>query len=293
MENIFDLQDSVTASVVGAIAPKLEQAEIERAKRKPTERLDAYDYYLRGIPLVYGMTREANEEALRLFNKAIELDPDFALAYARAASCYVYRKMNGWMVDREQEVIEVARLARRAVDLGRDDALALSSGGMALAYVVGDLDDGAAFVDRALSLNPNLAVAWSFDGWMKIWFGEHNTAIEHAARAMRLSPLDPRLCAWQFHTALAHFFAGRYDEAASWAEAALREQPNYPAALRVAAASHALAGRPEKAQKLMGRLRKLDPALRISNLADVAPPVRHPEDLAKWEEGLRKAGLPE
>jgi tetratricopeptide (TPR) repeat protein len=128
---------------------------------------------------------------------------------------------------------------------------------------------------------------------MKICFGEHNTAIEHAARAMRLSPLDPRLWVWQFHTAFAHFFASRYDEAASWAERALREQPNYLAALRVAAASNALAGRPEKAQKLMARLRQLDPVLRISNLSDVAAPLRRPEDLAKWEEGLRKAGLPE
>src|SRR6266498_1540156 len=292
LENIFGLQDSVTAGVVGAIAPKLEQAEIERAKRKPTERLDAYDYYLRGIPLLFGMTKETNEEALRLFNKAIELDPDFALAHARAANCYTFRKVNGWMVDREQEVAEAARLAQRAVDLGKDEALALSIGGMVFAYVVGDLDNGAAFVDRALGLNSNLAIAWGYDGWMKICFGKHDIAIETIACAMRLSPLDPRLWAWQFHTALAHFLASRYDEAASWAERALREQPNYLAALRVAAASNALAGRSEKAQKIMARLRQLNPVLRISNLADVTPPLRRPEDLANWEEGLRKAGLP-
>ena len=293
LENVFNLQDSVTASVVGAIAPKIEQSEIERAKRKPTERLDAYDYYLRGIPLLFGMTKETNEEALRLFNKAIELDPDFALAHARAANCYTFRKVNGWMVDREQEVAEAARLAQRAVDLGKDEALALSIGGMVFAYVVGDLDNGAAFVDRALGLNSNLAIAWGYDGWMKICFGKHDIAIETIACAMRLSPLDPRLWAWQFHTALAHFLASRYDEAASWAERALREQPNYLAALRVAAASNALAGRSEKAQKIMARLRQLNPVLRISNLADVTPPLRRPEDLANWEEGLRKAGLPE
>jgi len=293
LENIFDLQDSVTASVVNAIAPKLEHAEIERAKRKPTEMLDAYDHYLRGRSGFFGMTREANEEALRLFSKAIELDPDFALAYACAAHCYTFRRMNGWMVDRKQEVAEAARLARRAVELGKDDAVALSAGGMVLAYVVGDLDDGAAFADRALHLNPNLAAAWAAAGWMKMCFGEHNTAIEHAAHAMRLNPLDPRLWGWQFNTAMAHFFAARYNEAASWAEAALRDQPNYLAALRVAAASNALAGRPEKAQKLMGRLRKLDPALSISNLADTMPPLRRPEDRQKWVEGLRSAGLPE
>ncbi len=293
LENIFDLQDTITASVVGAIAPKLEQAEIERAKRKPTERLDAYDYYLRGVSVLYGMTRETNEEALRLFNKALEFDPDFALAYARAAQCYSFRKVNGWMVDREQEVAEAARLARRAVDLGRDEALALSLGGLVLAYVVGDLDDGAAFVDRALSLNPNLATAWGFSGWMKICFGQQNTAIEHEARAMRLSPLDPFLWRWQYFTALAHFFEGRYDDAASWAEATLRALPNHLGALRTAAASNARAGRLEKAQKLMARLRQLDPALRISDLVDVMMPLCRPEDIAKYEEGLRKAGLPE
>jgi predicted Zn-dependent protease len=128
---------------------------------------------------------------------------------------------------------------------------------------------------------------------MKICFGEHNTAIEHGAHAMRLSPLDPHLWVWQFHTALAHFYEGRYDEAASWAEAALREQPNHLGSLRAAAAIAALAGRLGKAQKLMARLRQLDPALRISNLANTMPPLRRPEDRNKWVEGLRKAGLPE
>ena len=157
LEDIFDLQDQVTASVVGAIAPKLEQAEIERAKRKPTESLDAYDYYLRGMASFHQGTREANDEALPLFYRAIELDPDFASAYGMAAWCYAQRKMNGWVTDRAQEIAETARLARRAAELGKDDAVALCAGGFALAYVVGDLDDGGAMIDRALVLNPNLA----------------------------------------------------------------------------------------------------------------------------------------
>src|SRR5262249_50338913 len=97
LADIFDLQDQVTASVVGAIAPRLEQAEIERAKRKPTESMDAYDYYLRGMASFYQWTRECIDEALRLFYRAIELDPDFASAYGMAARCYVWRKVNNWM----------------------------------------------------------------------------------------------------------------------------------------------------------------------------------------------------
>lgn len=213
---IFDLQDQVAANVVGAIAPRVEDAEIERAKRKPTENLSAYDYYLRALAVVLRMTKESTDEALRLFAKAIEHDPEFALAYARAAHCYVRRKANGWMVDRSQETAEAERLARRAIELGRDDAVALSYGGHTLGYVVGDLDDGAAFVERALVLNSNLAAAWGASGWMKVCFGEPDTAIKHVALAMRLSPLDPRLFVWQFNTALAHLCAGRYDDAVIW-----------------------------------------------------------------------------
>jgi hypothetical protein len=146
------------------------------------------------------------------------------------------------MVDRPQEVAEAARLARRAVALGRDDAVALSYGGFVLGYVVGDLDDGSAFVERALVLNSNLAAAWGFSGWMKVCFGEPDTAIKHAAIAMRLSPVDPRLFAWQGYTAHAHLCAGRYDDAAAWAESALRDQATWPPAMRLAAASHALPG---------------------------------------------------
>jgi adenylate cyclase len=293
LEDIFDLQDQVTASVVGAIAPRLEQAEIERAKRKPTESLDAYDYYLRGMASLYQQTRESTSEALRMFYRAIELDPDFASAHGAAAWCHIWRKASSWMTDREQEIAETTRLARRAVALGRDDAAALSASGSALAYVVGDLDDGAALIDRALALNPNLAAAWHYSGWTRIWLGEPDMAIEHLARAMRLSPLDPLIGRVQVATAHAHFFAGRYDMASSSAGMALRDRPDYVAALRIAAASHVFAGRLEQVQKALTRLRQLAPALRVSNLRDMLGPYRRPEDIARYEEGLRKAGLPE
>src|SRR5262245_29040733 len=156
LNDIFELQDQITESVVGAIAPQLERAEIERAKRKPTESLDAYDYYLRAMAHLHRGTREAIDEALPLFLKAIELDPDFASAHAMAAWCYFWRKVNGWMTDHAREMAEGARLVRRAVDLGKDDAVALARSGHALGHLVGDLDGGIALIDRALVLNPNL-----------------------------------------------------------------------------------------------------------------------------------------
>jgi TolB-like protein len=184
LEDIFDLQDQITASVIGAIAPKLEQAEIERAKRKPTESLDAYDYFLRGMAAVHLWTREANNEALTHFHRAIELYPNYASAYGMAARCYSQRKASGWTTNRVREIAEAARLAHRAAALGRNDPVALCTAGLALANVVGDVDNGAALIDRAVMLNPNLAWAWLFSGWVKVLLGEPKVAIERFARAM-------------------------------------------------------------------------------------------------------------
>ena len=132
-----------------------------------------------------------------------------------------------------------------------------------------------------------------YSGWTRRWLGEPDSAIEHLARAMRLSPLDPLMVMMQSATAQAHFFAGRYDVASSWAAMALRDRPDYVDVLWIAAASSALAGRLEQAQKMLARLRQLDPALRVSNLRDTLGPYRRPEDVARLEEGLRRAGLPE
>jgi TolB-like protein len=292
LDDIFGLQDRIAVSVVGAIAPRLEQAEIERAKRKPTESLDAYDNFLRGMARVHQGTNGSISEALRLFRRSMEIDPEFASAHGLAAYCYVWRKTNGWMIDVAQETAETSQLAWRAIELGSDDAIALCRAGHALGYVIGDLDAGAALIDRALALNPNLAAAWYASGWVRDYLGEADTAIEHLARAMRLSPLDPETGRMQAGTAFAHLLAGRFTEASKWAQKALRDRPGYLTALRLAAASSALAGHPEDARLVRKRLCQLDPTLRVSNIGDRIP-LRRSEHLAIYVEGLRKAGLSE
>ena len=147
---------------------------------------------------------------------------------------------------------------------------------------------GVALIDRAVALNPNIAWAWLYSGWARIWLGQPDAAIEHLAHAMRLSPLDPLIADVQAAIAHAHFFAGRYDEAASWAGMAVELQT----ALYVAAAANALAGHMDQAEKIAARLRERNPALCISKLSEALGPYG-PEDLAKYEAGLRKAGLPE
>jgi tetratricopeptide (TPR) repeat protein len=290
LDNLFELQDQMAASVVGAIAPQLERAEIERAQKKPTESLDAYDYYLRGMAQFHKGTREAIDVALPLFHRALELDADFAAAYGMAAWCRFWRKINGWMSDRPREMAEGARLARRAVELGRNDAVALTRGGHALGHFGGDLDACIALLDRALVLDPNLSSAWYLSAFQRIARGDHDDAIERFARAMRLSPLDPEMVRMQSGTALAHLLAGRFDVASSWAEKAFRDLPSFLLAAAVIAASHALAGRTGEAERALRHLRLLDPTLRLSNLKDWILLLR-PQDLERLQDGLQRAGL--
>lgn len=290
--DIFELQDQITESVVGVIAPQLERAEIERARHKPTESLDAYDYYLRGMAKLHHGTRETIDQALPLFHKAIEFDPDFASAYAMAAWCHCWRKVNGWMTDRPREMAEGVRLARRAVELDKGDAVALTRSGHALCHLAGELQGGIVLLDKALVLNPNLAAAWFLGAFLRLWHGETDAAIEHFTHAMRLSPLDPELYRMQAGMAAAHLFVGRFDTASSWAEKAFRDLPSFLMAVAILAASHALAGRMAEAQRAMEHLRQLDSTLRLSNIADWLP-IHRPENLAALVDGLRRAGLPE
>ena len=291
LDDIFELQDTVAAGVVGAIAPQLELAEIERASRKPTESLHAYDYYLRGLSKFHLASRAGLDEALPLFYKAIELDAEFASAYGMAAWCYYWRKMNRWLIDREADGNEAARLCRHAVTLGRNDAVALTRGGHAWPHFGGDLDSCATYVDRAMMLNPNLSTIWYLGGYQRISLGNHDSAIEYFTRAMRLSPLDPETFQMQTGIAMGHLYCGRFDAAVACLEMAWREVPNVLRVAAFMAASHALAGREEEARQAMHHVRRLDPTLRVGKLDDWL--LVQPKDFAVAAEGLRRAGLPE
>lgn len=292
MEDMFELQDRLTSSVVGAIAPRLQHEDIKRARSKPTANLDAYDYYLRGLAKSR-WSNNTNNEALQLYYKAIELDPRLACAYGMAAWCYVRRKALVQMSDQVRENEEGIRLARKAVEFGASDPLALCMGGYALAFLAREFDDATAFVDRGLAINPNFARAWMLSAWLRIWRGEPDLAIEHAGHAMRLSPLDPSM-SYTTHGAMAyaHFLANRHDMALSFAEMAMRDNPNFLLSICISAASNVLAGRMELAKRAIARARECAPDLHAFNLEDTAPFCRA-DDFSKFAKALRIAGLPD
>jgi TolB-like protein len=290
LEDMFGLQDRVTEGVVGAIAPKLQIEEIRRANRKPTENLLAYDYYLRGLAKHDPASKDSNEETLRLYRKAIEVDPKLACAYGMVAWCYVQRKARGWVTDPVRESAEATSFAREAVHLGGNDAVALCLGGYALAFIAHEFDAAAAFIDRGLEVNPNHASGWTLGAWLRIWRGEPDAALNHIAHAIRLNPRDPG--GMHGAAAYAHFLRGDYDGASSWAETSIRSSPAFLLSICMYAASHALAARPAPAQQGVELALKHRPGLRLSNLKDLAP-FRRAEDFDLFSGGLRKAGLSE
>ena len=291
-EDIFDLQDQITSKVVGAIAPKLEKAEIERGRRKSTANLQAYDYYLRGLAGFYQITREGNDAALANLYQAIELDPGFATAYGVAARLYVQRNSSGWVDDFSREFGEAERLARLAIELGQDDAVALSCAAFALCDLCADPKSAVLCVDKATSLSPSLASAWLYSSWIRCAVADVETAFEHIRCVRRLSPHDPQAFSIHCCEGTVHFTAGNYLQALAGAEAAMQVKFDHILANCLAMASAAHAGLDDVAAAALRRVRRLKPMISISSVSKLQPFYDKGVERA-WFTGLRKAGLPE
>lgn len=291
LEDVFILQDEVTERVIAQLTPNVEHAEIERAKRKPTQSLGAYDCYLRGLALFQTLSKENFDDAIGLFRRALEIDPEHSSALGRLLCCLANRKGWGIFEHSESDHAEVARLVPRAVRVGRDDAVALGDTAFAIAYVLRDLAFAHEQVDRALTLNPNLAGAWMYSGWIHLWSGDPTTAIEHLSRSIRHDPLGIG-GGRRSGLAHAHYFLERYEEALQWGEGHARDNPHAHPAFVISAASAAFAGKMDQAQKFAASLKQIDPAFRVSRLQDYLGPYSH-EFLEKYKQGLRLAGLPE
>jgi TolB-like protein/class 3 adenylate cyclase len=292
LDDIFDLQDRVASSVIGAISPQLERAEIERAQRKPTESLQAYDYYLRALAASYRFTREANLEIIELTRAASAVDPQFALPYALAVFSFTQRKAFGWNTNIADEISETRRLAARAIELDRDDARVLAMAGFGLCYVVGEVEEAAVLLARAIQLDPNLVLARTWMGWTKVYLGDTDGAIEQLEVALRVNPLDPLRHTISTAMAYAHFFAGRNDEASALATDVVRQQPNFVPGQRIMMACHAVAGRIDEARQACAAALRIDPTQRIS-VSNARAPFRRPQDIDRLEQGFRIAGMPE
>jgi TolB-like protein len=288
LSDIFALQDEVTANVVSAIQPKLLQAEIELAVRRPNN-LSAYDLYLRAAPHYYSMTREGVAEALRLLSRALEIDPRYIAAASLAGFCRTLNLILGWAIDPQSEINEVARLSQLILRIDENDPEPLAFAGWAKAFLATDFVAATEMVDQAVALNPNSAIAWNYRGMTYQFAGRADEAIRSFERGIRLSPLDPMLYATFTGMGLAFISLGRFDDAIASAAKALRKNPNFTPAYRCLVAALAHLGRDAEVKEAVVRLLELEPNFRISEWA---------ARTRQWRTGLlvdslRKAGLPE
>lgn len=290
---VFDIQDRVATQAAAMIGPALQSIEIERAHRKPTANLTAYDLYLRAVPR-FRKSLGDNEQALNFLRRAIELDPSYATAYALAARCFHFQRVMGWVHPGDSRLQEGVRLARLAAECGRNDSEALWMAGLALVFLAGELDHGAALIEKSISLNPNSANAWIASCFAQAFLADSGRAIEDFARAQRLNPLDTMHHLRWNALGNAYFVAGRFERAAQAADRTLHESPTYPSALRMKVATCGLLGRLEEGHRYVRQLLAVNPGASLSSLrAFWAPLLRLcPDALESYLRGLRHAGLP-
>ena len=290
LDDIFAVQDELTISVVGVIEPTLRQAEIERARRKRPDSLDAYDLYLRALPFAFTAMPQEADQALTLLERAIELEPDYAAAHAIIAWCHEQRYLRGGL--HEETKRAALHHARKAIAVGGDDAAALATAGFVVAVVESDYETATAAFDRSFALSSSSALALGFSSIVRAWKGDDATAVEQAERAIRLSPFDSLIYLPYVGLAYAHFAAGRFEEAAAAAGRASQSNPKFSPPYVLHAAALANLGRDEEARAVVYRLREVQPDLTVATAIRSAR-YANPDKNAELGDALRRAGLPE
>ena len=289
LEDVFDLQDRIAFGVAGVIEPTLRHAEIERARRKRPDNLEAYDLYLRALPFAFIGMPETAQKALDLLDKAVAIEPEYGAAHGFIAFCHENRYLRGGLATEER--LAALSHARIALATGGDDAIALALAAFIVGIFEHDYETALNAFDKAFSLNPSSALAFGLSSIIRAWNGDSATAIEHAELALRLSPFDPMSFNAYNGLACAQFFAGRCDEAASAASMATQANLRFSIPWILRAAALAQAGRIADAKASAQRVLDLQPSFTVSSF--LAGNFTSEERLAMLGDGLRQAGLPE
>lgn len=290
---LFALQDRIVERIVAGVAPHVRAAELQRAMRKRPESFTAYDLTLRGIALIHDLSPARFAEARVQLGRAMAHDPGFALAAAWAARWHSVNVGQGWSADPRADMEQAAALSARAIELDRQNAVALATHAHLRSFLFHDYDTALVFFERALSACPNSALAWLLSSATLSYVGRTAEAIRHAEHGLRLSPFDQSLFSYYNLLGLAHYAHGDMEQAVKWYRMSLAEMPSFTATLRVFAAALAAAGHAQEAREMAARLLAIEPGFTLSEYQRTRQPFRDERIRARLIADLRAAGLPE
>jgi adenylate cyclase len=291
-EDLFEFQDSITASILGRLEPRVRAVEAAHVRDHPTESLDAYHCVLKALALLYLFTPESYQAAGELLERAIALDPSYPQAYAYLAWWLNFRIGEGWSQNPEADRARALTVSQRAIELDNEDPFILTVGGHILSFLQRKPLEAIELFDQALALNQNSAFAWGVSALTLAYLGRADEALGRLQNVWRLNPFDPLNFYFWIIAGIAEFVAGRYDEAIAWLRKCRRGSPRFIACLRMLAASLALSGNDVEAQAVARELMTIEPSFRVSTFIAWYP-LQPKEDLARLEAGLRAAGLPD
>jgi TolB-like protein len=290
VEDVFGLQDQLAERIVGAIEPSVRRAEIERARRKRPESLDAYDLYLRALPHTHANTPGETDKALELLRMSIELDPHYVAAHGYAAWCYEQRYLRNGFDPSDREA--ALRHSDIALGVNSDDPQAMSIAAFVRANMTRDYDSAIDVLDRALAMNGHSALAFGFSSLVSAHGERHDRAVEHARKALRLSlPADPLNYHPYCALTLTHLFTGRFEQAARYAALAIQANPAFSVPHAYLVAAQVSAGNLQAAHAAARRLREVEPAFTVSGFARTD--LFRAALMDALVVALRKADLPE
>jgi adenylate cyclase len=289
--DLFRIQDEITYDIVSKIAPRIREAEIQRAFLKRPANMDAYDHSLQALSLLYRLSQKDFAQAGALLRRAIALDDGYATSFALAAEWHGLRVGQGWSPDRQLDSQEVVRLAQAAIDRDSSDVRGLTLLGHYKSYLFHDLEGALALFDRAIATNPGSAWAWGRSAPTYSYIGNGDEAIQRAQHALRLSPFD--LLAHRFHTSLCvgHYTRGDYEQAVYWGHCAARENPRYAASLFPTAAALGALRRKVEAAEVTAKILSISPNFSASSYA-MSYPYREKRRRQRLQQHLLAAGLP-
>jgi len=285
LRDIFALQDEIIETIIGSLVPTLGRAERYRAARQAPQNLHAWDCVQRGWWHVYQSTKDDAAEARSLFQKAKELDPHFSLAFSGLAISHLQQLGYQWSERPAQSLADGLQAAEKSVALDEGEPQSQVALGLACTSA-GHYERAVVAFERTIELNPSYAAAYWGLGRALCYLDRPDEGVGMIEKAIRLSPHDPAMHEFLFDLGVAHFLAGRYEEATAWEKRSLQSRPGQPGAYRVLAASYGHLGRIEEARAALDAMYKLVPDFSVETLRVYVRPVI----IERYLEGWRKAG---